>query len=280
MSEASQPAGTFEVALAHARHLLGKEPRLAAEQALEILKAVPGNPQARLILGAAHRIAGQTHAALQVLEPLAHEQPGSGPVHLEHAVALGEAGRPAEAVAALQRALLAMPDSPDAWRLLAEQLDAQGDASAADEARARYLQAATRDPRLMEAASALVKNQLPLAEARLRAHLQAHRTDVAALRMLAEVAARLRRYQDAQQLLERCLELAPGFDAARHNYATVLNRQGKADLALPQVERLLAGEPRNPGYRNLHAAVLANLGDYLGSIRIYEAVLKEFPRQP
>ncbi|MGH8266838.1 MAG: hypothetical protein ACRETS_05925, partial [Steroidobacteraceae bacterium] len=80
MSEASQPAGTFEVALAHARHLLGKEPRLAAEQALEILKAVPGNPQARLILGAAHRIAGQTHAALQVLEPLAHEQPGSGPV--------------------------------------------------------------------------------------------------------------------------------------------------------------------------------------------------------
>ena len=97
--------------------------------------------------------------------------------------------------------------------------------------------------------------------------------------MLAEVAARLRRYADAQTLLERCLELAPSFDAARHNYATVLNRQGKATTALPQVEQLLAKEPRNPGYRNLKAAVLANLGDYAGSASVYAEVLKEYPRQ-
>jgi predicted Zn-dependent protease len=276
----SQPAGTLEVALAHARRLLDKEPRLAREQALEILKAVPGHPHARLILGAAQRIVGQTHAALEVLEPLAREQPQSAPVQLELAVACGEAGRPQDSVAALRRALLLEPRSPDAWRMLADQLDALGDPDAADEARARYIEAATRDPRLGAAASALVANDLPLAEARLRTHLKAYPTDVAALRMLAEIAGRLRRYADAQQLLERCLELAPGFDAARHNYATVLNRQGKAELALPQVQRLLAREPRNPGYRNLHAAILANLGDYRGSIAIYEDVLREYPRQP
>ncbi|MGC1729745.1 MAG: sulfotransferase, partial [Steroidobacteraceae bacterium] len=181
----------------------------------------------------------------------------------------------------LRCALLLKPDSPDGWRLLADQLDVQGDAGGADEARARYLEAAAaKDPRLREPAAALVRNDLPRAEAQLRTHLERHPTDVAALRMLAEIAARLRRYPDAQELLERCLGLAPSFDAARHNYAIVLNRQGKADQALPEVERLLAKEPRNPGYRNLHAAVLANLGDYHGSIRIYEAVLKEFPQQP
>ncbi|MDE2137439.1 MAG: sulfotransferase [Gammaproteobacteria bacterium] len=274
-----QPLGSLDVALAHARQLLAKDPQLAARQALEILAAAPGHPLALLILGAAHRIGGQTHAALEVLEPLAREQPRAAPVQLELGIALGEAGRPAEAAAALRRALLVKPDSADAWRALADALDAQGDGRGADEARARYLQAATRDPRLLEAGAALVRNELPLAEARLRAHLNAFPTDVAALRMLAEVAGRLERYRDAQQLLERCLELAPGFDAARHNYAFVLNRQGKAELALPQVEQLLAREPRHPGYRNLHAAVLANLGDYRGSIRIYEAVLKEFPRQ-
>jgi tetratricopeptide (TPR) repeat protein len=277
--EASQPVGTLEIALGHARELLAKDAGLAAEQALEILKSAPEHPLARLILGAAHRITGRTHAAIEVLEPLAREQPRAAPVQLELGIALGEAGRTDESVAALRRALLLKPNSPDAWRSLADQLDAQGDASGADQARARYLEAATRDPRLLEPASALVRNDLPLAEARLRAHLKAYPTDVAALRMLAEVAGRLTRYQDSQQLLERCLELAPGFDAARHNYALVLNRQGKAELALPHVERLLAKEPRNPGYRNLHAAVLANLGDYLGSIRIYEAVLKEFPQQ-
>ena len=51
-------------------------------------------------------------------------------------------------------------------------------------------------------------------------------------------------------------------------------------MALPQVEALLTKEPRNPGYLNLKAAVLANLGDYAESIEVYEAVLKEFPRQP
>jgi predicted Zn-dependent protease len=278
VGEASQPVGTLEVALGHARELLTKDAALAAEQAQEILKAAPGHPLARLILGAARRIAGLTHAALEILEPLAREQPQAAPVQLELGIALGEAGRAAEAVAALRRALLLKPDSPDAWRTLADQLDALDDAPGADEARARYLQAATRDPRLLEAAAALVRNELPVAEARLRTHLRAYPTDVAALRMLAEVAGRLTRYQDAQELLERCLARAPGFDAARHNYALVLNRQGKAEQALAHVQQLLAREPRNPGYRNLHAAVLANLGDFQASIRIYEAVLKEFPQ--
>jgi tetratricopeptide (TPR) repeat protein len=270
----------LDVALGHAARLLEKDAGLAAEQASEILKSVPGHPQARLILGAAHRIAGQPMLALDVLEPLAREHSRSAPAHLELAMARSDAGRAAEAIASLRRALQLKPDSADAWRLLADHLDLAGDSGGADQARARYLKAATKDPRLMEAATALVENDLPQADARLRSHLARYPTDVAALRMLAEVAARLRRYVDAQLLLEQCLELAPSFDAARHNYALVLNRQGKGAAAIPHVERLLAKEPRNPGYRNLKAAILAHLGDYAESIEVYEAVLKEYPRQP
>jgi predicted Zn-dependent protease len=280
MTGAATPAGTLAVALTHATQLLRKNPARAAEQATEILKVVPGHPHARLVLGAAHRLTGKSRAALELLEILAHEQPHSAPVHLELGVALGEAGRVAEAVTALRHAVRLSPRSPDGWRLLADQFDLLEDTAAADHARAQYLKAANQDPRLLEAAAALVENDLPRADARLRAHLAGHPTDVAALRMLAEVAARLRRYTDAQQLLERCLELAPSFDAARHNYAVVLNRQGRAADALPQVQRLLAVEPRNPGYRNLQAAVLAQLGEYAGCIDVYESVLREFPRQP
>jgi predicted Zn-dependent protease len=280
LTEASEPVGPIDVALAHARRLLERDARLAGQQAREILKAVPGHPYALLILGAAHRITGQTQAALAVLEPLASQQPRAAPVHLELGAALGEAGRSADAIAALRRALVLKPDSPDGWRLLADQLDVQGDSTGADQARARFLQSANKDPHLMDAAALLVRGDLPRAEEQLRMHLRGHPTDVAALRMLAEAVARQYRYPDAQQLLERCLELAPSFDPARHNYALVLNRQSKAELALPEVERLLAKEPRNPGYRNLHAAVLANLGDYAGSIHVYEATLREFPNQP
>src|SRR5260370_36998326 len=98
----------------------------------------------------------------------------------------------------------------------------------------------------MDAAALLLENDLPRAEARLRAHLARHPTDVAALRMLAEVAARLRRYADAQTLLERCLGLSPSFDAARHHYPVGLNRQGKAAGALPPVRAPRAKEARHP----------------------------------
>jgi len=280
LNSVSEPVGTLDVALGHAARLLERDAALAAEQASEILKAVPGHPHARLILGAARRIAGQTQLALEILEPLALEQPQSAPVHLELGIACGEADRGREAVAALRRAVQLQPRSADGWRLLADYLDTQGDAQGADQARAHYIKAATQDPRLMEAAAALVENNLPVADARLRTHLRAHPTDVAALRMLAEVAARLRLYKDAQDLLERCLELAPSFDAARHNYAVVLNRQAKPAAALSQIERLLDKEPRNPGYLNLQAAILANLGDYADSIQVYETVLREHPRQP
>ncbi len=280
LNSISEPVGSIDVALAHAKRLLERSPDLAADQAREILSVFPGLPQARLILGAAHRRAGRTQAALDVLESLAREQPHSAPAQLELGIASGEAGRGRQAVAALRRAVQLQPGYADAWRVLADYLAADGDAGGADQARAQYIRSATHDPRLLQAAAALVENNLPLAEARLRAHLGAYPTDVAALRMLAEVAGRLRRYSDAQELLERCLELAPSFDAARHNYAIVLNRQSKQAAALPQVERLLASEPRNPSYLNLKAAILAHLGDSADSIKVYETVLQEHPRQP
>ena len=279
MSNAPEPTGPLSVALAHAQRLLERDARLAAEQATEILKVVPGHPHARLILGAALRIAGQTQAALELLEPLAREQTAAGPVFLELGAALAESDRGTEAIPALRRAVALKPDLTDGWRLLADQLDAAGDLAGADQTRARYIKAATHDPRLLEAAAALVANDLPVAQARLAAHLQRFPTDIAALRMQAEVAARLQHIVDALRLLERCLELAPGFDAARNNYASLLNRSGRAEAALKQIEQLLAKAPRDPGYRSLLAATLANLGSFDETVRVYEELLKEHPGQ-
>ncbi len=158
MSKAAEPTGSLSVALGHAQRLLERDARLAAAQAAEILKVAPGHPHAQLILGAALRIAGQTQAALELLEPLAREQPRAAAVHLELGAALGEAGRGPEAITALRRAVALKPDLADGWRLLADQLDAAGDLAGADLTRARYIKAATHDPRLLEAAAALVAN--------------------------------------------------------------------------------------------------------------------------
>src|SRR2546430_7595529 len=65
-SAAGEPVGSLDVALAHAVRLLEQDPRLAAEQAGEILKAVPGHPNASLLLGMARRNGGDPAAALSV----------------------------------------------------------------------------------------------------------------------------------------------------------------------------------------------------------------------
>jgi tetratricopeptide (TPR) repeat protein len=102
---------------------------------------------------------------------------------------------------------------------------------------------------------------------------------VTALRMLAEVAARLKRFGEAERLLALCLQLAPGFHAARHNYAHVLHRQNRGAAALEQIDWLLERVPGNPGYRNLKAAILAALGEHDAALRIYEQILAGFAHQ-
>ncbi len=279
MTAAPEPAGTLATALEHTTHLLKSDPVLAAEQASEILKAVPAHPAARMLLGIARRAAGDAAAALEVLTLLVDAQPRWAAAYYELGITLGTLNRPADALAALRRAVALRPDMPDAWREIGDLLTMQGDSEGADAAYARHIKASTNDPRLMSAALALCEKRLGQAELQLRAHLKRYPTDVAAIRMFAEVAGRLGRYQDAENLLVRCLELAPGFNAARYNYAMALYRQNKSVAALQQIELLTASEPRNSGYRNLKAVVLANIGNYQESLEIYADVLAKHSDQ-
>jgi tetratricopeptide (TPR) repeat protein len=277
MSATPEPVGSLQAALEHTQRLMTSQPRLAAEQATEILKVAPGHPLASLLLGVAHRRAGDPAASQSVLEPLARSQPNWAAVHHELGLTLGVRRNGDGAVAALRRAVSLKPEMPDAWRALGDHLTAIGDATGADEAYAQHIKFSTRDPRLMEAAAALCENRIPIAETLLRAHLKQHPTDVPAMRMLAEVAARLHRYADAEVLLERALELAPSFVPARHNYAVVLHRQRKTAAAWAQVQTLVEADPHNPSYRTLKAALASSIGDYDEALQLYAGVIAEYP---
>lgn len=276
----AEPVGNLQTALAHTARLLARQPHLAVEQAQAILQAVPGQPQAQLYLGIGERRSGNIDAALTILHHLHGAQPRSADGAYEYGVTLAEAGRMREALKAFDAATTLRPNHIEAWRRIGDAHAITGDAAAADAAYAMQIRASVTDPRLIEAAVALGEGQLAVAEGLLRAHLKAGPTDVAAIRMLAEVAMRLGRTGDAEKLLTRCLDLMPSFDAARRNYATVLHRVNKQQAALEQIDLLLARDPRDPGTRNLRAAILARIGDFTGSIAHYADVLADYPAQP
>ena len=280
MNNAAAPTGTLEQALAHAARLLESDPVLAGEQAIEVLKAADGHPAALQLLAAAKTAQGDLQGAIAILAPLAQAQPSWAAVHLDLGLALGRHGRGQDAINALRRAVTLKPDLPQAWRALGDHLLAAGNQDGADAAYANHVRYSTRDPRLLAAAAALAETRIPEAETLLREHLKQAPTDVAAIRMFAEVAARLGRYEDACRLLARCLELAPSFQAARQNYAQALHRNNQPEQALAEIERLLAAEPDHPGYRNLKAVVLCRTGDYEAALRIYADLLEQHPRNP
>jgi tetratricopeptide (TPR) repeat protein len=242
----ADPTGSLEVALLHATRLLRSDARAALAQADEILEVVPDQPEALALKGLALGRLGQGEAALEVL----------------------------------RRAVQLKPELPDAWRALADHYSALEMREAADEAFAQHFRHSTRDPKLMIPALALSENRIPDAEALLREHLRHYPTDVAAIRMLAEVAARIGRIADSETLLARCLELAPGFTIARQNYAMMLHRANKPEAALRETQTLLADDPTNPGLRNLKAAILGRIGEFEKSIAQYKAVLTDYPQQP
>ena len=182
-------------------------------------------------------------------------------------------------IAALRQAVARDPALPRGWLALGDRLLAAGDAAGADAAYVEHVRHARRDPALLQAGAALAQDRVPEAETLLRTHLHRHPTDVAAIRMFAELAARVGRLDDAEHLLARALELAPSFHAARLHHALVLNRANKPTQALAEVERLLRVDPNDPAYRNLHAAVLCRIGEYGRALEIYARLLRQYPAQ-
>ena len=276
----TQQGGTLAHALENGRKLLGVNPARAEEQAREILKVAPQHPMATLLLASARRAQNDDRGARRILEPLARAHPALLPAQYELGSVLGALGENILAIAAFSRAAGIDPNQPAVWRALGDHYTLAGDTGNADNAYARSIKASVNDPQLVEAASALCDGRLAVAERLLRDFLKAHPTDVAAMRMLAEAGARLGAYEDAERLLERAIELAPSFSAARHNYAVILNRHFKSEAALEQVDLLLKQDPKNPTYRTLRSAVLVRIGEYDQAIESYEILLRDYPNTP
>ena len=244
MSDAIDKTGNLSEAMEHAKQLLDRDLEQAASQLEEILMVVPD------------------HA----------------PAHFLQAVVLGRQQQGERAIQILEKVVALDPNHPEAWRLLADHRYAIGDKAASESAYLRHLQCSTGNPNLQQAAAAMIANELPTAERILKSHLKKASTDVAAIRMLAEVAVRVGRNEEAQALLEYCLELTPGFSGARYNLAVLLHRTNKSDDALREVDQLLAEEPDRPGYRNLAAVVCSRIGEYERSSQLYQALLDEYPQ--
>jgi predicted Zn-dependent protease len=257
--------------------LLESDPAAAVRRATQILADSPGHPEASLLLATAQCRLGDPAAAAAVLEALTAAQPTSPLIQLELGRACAQGGRTRDAIAALQRAVALDAGLADAWRALAAQLFFAGETLAGDAAYARYSQLARDPPELSDAIVALSDHRLEAAERMLRQRLRQAPHDVVALRMLADAARRRDDDEEAERRLRECLELAPGFAAARYDLARLLYELHRHTEVLQLVDRLLASDPRNVDYLSLKAQALRFVGGNDEAIALMEGAVAEHP---
>jgi tetratricopeptide (TPR) repeat protein len=271
--------GDLQVALKNATDLLAHDPRLAQEQAQEILKVYPETVDAKRILATAFRLQKMPQKGLDVLAPLLAGNADSADFLHEIALCQGGVGRGEDAIESLRKALEIDPKHKESWDSLGHQLAVAGDGEASREAFQRHFELSTPHPELVEATRQLRDGKQGKAETIVRELLKKHPAEVTAIKVLADIGVKMGQLKDAGHLLERCLELAPNYHAARHLYAIVLMRRQEPEAAITETEKLLALEPDNPNFLTLKASILNRIGNQSEALEIYEKTLKDYPNQ-
>lgn len=128
-----------------------------------------------------------------------------------------------------------------------------------------------------EAVDALESNHLALTETLLARHLRKKPRDPEALNLMADIARRAKRYEEAEKLLAQCVAIAPDQPGYRFNYAIVLRLLHKEDEALVQLAKLLAANPANPLFRDQEATVLAGLGRFAEALVRRRELVADYP---
>ena len=267
-------------ALEHAARLLDTQPEVALVQAEAILKQVRGLPAAEFLACQALRRLGKPKTALPRLSALARSQPRALAVIWELAQAASEAGNARQAITALENLTSQQPNVATGWFLMAQELRKDGRKEDAWRADLSGVHASSRDPELLAAAVAMNESRLDDSEAILKSRLERLPDDPAACRLLGEVIWRRGDMTEALALVERAVQLAPGYDLARDFLIRLLLQGNRLPEALEHAEILVTSPLKNPGNDGLKASVLVRLGEQDRAREIYENLLVQRPDQP
>ena len=273
MSEPQQTS-TLEPQLNLAKRQLQSGDLLAANRTLsEILTEEASNREALYYLAVCQRQQGASEAALASLDTLVAMHPGYGRAFQERAYNLITLKRTDEATDCFERAVLLNPALLASWKALIGRYEFLNLPSKAGEAKARvqWLESLPRE--LQSVASLIHEGKLFIAEQICRQFLQREPHHAEAMRLLADIGNKLQILDDAEYLLESCVEFYPEFHRARLDYVQVLHKRQKYDQAQEQALALRQAAPRNVLYDVTLAAQEQALGNFDAALEIYDEVL-------
>lgn len=255
-------AGRLEEALAAAR---------------EEATADPADPEPLYLQAVAERYLRRTDAALATIARLKALEPRHARAHQEEGHLFKARGDLARAAAAYRRAVELNRALVASWRELAAVEARLGHRDAHTVAQAEYRRLAELPPELVTVTSLIHEGRLHRAERLCRDFLQKRPHHVEAMRLLARLGVKLSIYDDAEFLLESCVEFEPDNWLARRDYVEVLHKRQKFEQALVQAEKLRARFPGNPAFDLSYANECLAAGRFDAALEIYDRVISSQP---
>ncbi|NNJ64567.1 MAG: tetratricopeptide repeat protein, partial [Xanthomonadales bacterium] len=172
----------------------------------------------------------------------------------------------------LNHALLA------SWRELAELHRRLHNLPASELAEAEYNRLSKLPAELVSVTSLIHDGKLYRAEQLCRAFLRKNPHHIEAMRLLAMLGVRLFVYDDAEFLLESCVEFAPDYWLARYDYVNVLHKRQKFEKALEQARILLDSYPDNHAFQLAFANENVAVGKFDTALELYDTVIARHPQ--
>ncbi len=242
------------------------------------LQAFPGNRDLLLIAAISLRQLRQVPEALAMLDRLEQAQPNFSRLHQERGLCQVQLKDAPRAIEALLRAVNINPALPASWSMLEKLYAMVGDRANAKTAAEHVATLNALPADVVTATSLFSDGDIVPAEQIIRAFLLREGDHVEGMRLLARIGLAHDVLDEAEILLTAVLTLAPGYTAARYDYAQTLIKRQKYSEAIGEIEILLGREPRHPDYLTLAATCAVGLGQQERAIAIYDDMLTDIPR--
>jgi tetratricopeptide (TPR) repeat protein len=274
-----QPMSRIEAEVKRIQALLQKGELATALQVAQTLRVeVPENRDVIYMIAVAQRYLQRVPDALATLAALERIHPEYSRLHQERGhcyIALREAE---PAIEAFLRAVNINPALPASWKTLHTLFKMTGQTANAEMAAGHVKKLSELPPEIVTATSMFCDGEIFPAERIVRDYLLKHGDHIEAMRLLAKIGVKLDVLDDAELLLEGVLQLAPDYNAARHDYALVLLERHKHAKAYTELERLIQADPTNRPFKVSYATACVGLGQHERALELYRGVLAETPR--
>jgi tetratricopeptide (TPR) repeat protein len=277
----------------------------------EMVQHFPGDANFVALLGSILARKGSLEESVVVLSRAVSIAPGNPNAQADLGTALLNLGRAEEALPHLEKARLMRPADASLLSKLAGAYQQTGEIGNANKVMAEAANLSPSQAKLDQATRLFAQGKFREAEALAKDLVRDNPQDVNAALLLARLAIKARCFKDARELLEKIIELTPGFTAAWHDLGTVLKElhlheeavdvlrkavdidvnnalthyylgaalamAARPHEAVESYRRAVELDPALPGGHIGLGHVLKTVGDQSGGIKAYERAIELRP---